>query len=127
MATTSLNGGITTSFTNTPQAGDDFISSTQTGLTEDNLGIRYLDVMANDLGGNAKTLWSIDNGVNNSGLMGSYIAADLLTQDTTRVEATSSDTSLHGAKIWITADGKVGYDASTLDAGFKAQLQALKE
>ncbi|WP_236845246.1 VCBS domain-containing protein [Bradyrhizobium diazoefficiens] len=48
--------------------------------------------------------------------MSGYSAADLLTQDTARVEATSSDTSLNGAKIWITADGKVGYDASALSA-----------
>ena len=31
----------------------------------------------------------------------------------------------NGAKIWITADGKVGYDACTLTDAFKAQLQAL--
>ncbi|WP_456784475.1 cadherin domain-containing protein [Bradyrhizobium sp. USDA 4516] len=82
--------------------------------------------MANDLGGNAKTLFSIDNGINNVGGMNGYVAADLLTQDTTRVESTSADTSLNGAKIWITSDGKVGYDASTLSASFKAQLDALQ-
>src|SRR5262249_26484552 len=114
-----------TSFTNTPQAVDDFFAASQTGLTEDLLSIVYLNVMANDLGGNAKTLWSIDNGVNNSGAMAGYIAGDLLTQDTARVETCSTDTSLHGAKIWITSDGKIGYDATCLDAAFKAQLQAL--
>src|SRR5436190_2933560 len=115
------NGGTTVSFTNTPQAKDDNF----TGLTEDSIGVFFLDVMGNDLGGNAKVLWSLDNGINNSGAMSGYIAGDLLTQDSGRVEATSSDTSLHGAKIWITSDGKVGYDASTLDPTFRAQLQCL--
>src|SRR5690242_19225833 len=109
----STGGGTTVSFSNTPQAKDDNFTSAQTGLTANNLLSVYLDVMANDLGGNAKSLWSVDNGVNNSGAMSGYIAADLLTQDTGRIESTSSDISFNGAKIWITADGKVGYDAST--------------
>ena len=63
MATQTTGGGSTTSFTNTPQAKDDVYS-----LTEDQLlasetlynGLTHtisLDVMANDLGGNAKTLF----------------------------------------------------------------------
>src|SRR5207247_6342728 len=44
-----------TSFNNTPQAGDDLFTSVMTGLTEDTLFIAYLAVMANDLGGAAKT------------------------------------------------------------------------
>ncbi|MER9307470.1 VCBS domain-containing protein, partial [Mesorhizobium sp. M0496] len=118
-------GGTTTSFSNTPQAGDDLFTSSFTGLTEDNLQTVILNVMANDLGGNAKTLWSVDNGINDTGAMSGYIAGDLLTQDLGRAEATSTDTSYNGAKIWITSDGKVGYDASTLSAAFKAQLQGL--
>src|SRR6185437_14487299 len=50
---------------------------------------------------------------------------DLLTQDTARAEATSGDTSLNGATIWITSSGQVGYDASTLTGAFKSQLQGL--
>lgn len=51
-----ISGGTTSSFTNTPQAtGDDFTSAL-TGITEDSATIFYLDVMANDLGGKAKTL-----------------------------------------------------------------------
>ena len=107
---TNTNGGTIVSFTNTPQAQDDNFASALTGLTEDSSAVVYLDVMANDLGGNAKSLWSVDNGVNNSGAMSGYIAGDLLVQDTVRIEATSSDTSLNGARIWITADGKVGYE-----------------
>ena len=126
MATQTTGGGSTTSFSNTPQAKDDVFTSGLTAagvsiaLTEDNLQPVVFDVMGNDLGGNAKTLFSIDNGINNSGAMSGYSAADLLTQDTARAEATSSDTSLNGAKIWITADGKVGYDASALSAQIAA-------
>src|SRR5207302_1706186 len=114
-------------FTNTPQAKDDIfttgvsvVSGTSITLTEDNLQAVIFDVMANDLGGNAKTLFSIDNGINNFGAMGGYSAADLLTQDTARAESTTTDTSLNGAKIWITADGKVGYDASALSTQIDA-------
>lgn len=122
---TNTNSGGQVSFTNAPQAKDDNFLSLQTGLTEDSIGIVYLDVMANDAGGNAKSLWSIDNGENNSGAMSGYITGDLLNQDTAGAEAVSSDTSVRGARIWITADGKVGYDASTLSASFKTQLQSL--
>ena len=100
-------GGTTVSFSNTPQAVDDNLTSATTGITEDTKSVFILDVMANDLGGNAKSLWSVDNGTNESGAMSGYEAADLLTQDTGRTEVLSTDTSLNGAKIWITADGKV--------------------
>jgi hypothetical protein len=122
---TNTSGGTTTSFSNTPQAGDDIYTSAQTGLIEDSTNIVYLSVMANDLGGNAKTLWSLDNDDSLSTATKIYAPADLLTQDTARTEALSTDTSLNGAKIWITSDGKVGYDSSTLFAAFKADLQAL--
>ncbi|RUU22958.1 MULTISPECIES: VCBS domain-containing protein [unclassified Mesorhizobium] len=111
-------GGTTTSFSNTPQAKDDL-------FTYDSFQSVFLNVMANDLGGNAKTLWSVDNGINNTGAMNGYTAADLLTQDLARTESPTSETSYNGAKIWITSDGLVGYDATTLSAAFKAQLQGL--
>ncbi|WP_395016013.1 beta strand repeat-containing protein [Dongia sp.] len=114
--------GNTVSFGNTPQAGDDFFSASKTGLTENTLGIVTLDVMGNDLGGNAKTLWSLDDSS-----AGAKSPTDLLTQDTARTEALSTDRSLNGAKIWITNDGKIGYDAACLSTGFKAQLDALGE
>src|SRR5258708_31057903 len=104
-------GGTVTSFSNTPQATDDLFPtgvSATTGasitLTEDNLQIVYFNVMANDLGGAAKTLFSLDDGLNSSGATSS---TDLLKQDTSRAESTLGDTSLKGAHIWITADGKV--------------------
>ncbi|HEX6706807.1 MAG TPA: cadherin domain-containing protein [Albitalea sp.] len=114
--------GNSTSFTNTPQAVDDFYTSAATGLTEDSLFISYLAVMANDLGGAAKTLFSLDNGTNSSGALS---PTDLLTQDIIRTEALTTDRSAQGARIWITADGKVGYDAATLSAAFQDQLQHL--
>ena len=49
--------GTVISFNNTPQAVDDLFTSSQTDLTENILKIVYLDVMADDLGGNAKTLF----------------------------------------------------------------------
>jgi VCBS repeat-containing protein len=114
--------GTTTSFNNTPQAGDDFFTSATTGLTEDYLSIITLAVMANDLGGAAKTLYSIDDGTNSIGVI---TPTDLLAQDIVRTEALSTDRSAHGARIWITDDGKVGYDASALSSSFKADLQHL--
>jgi VCBS repeat-containing protein len=111
-----------TSFMNTPQAGDDYFYAVTTGLTEDSLGMTFLAVMANDLGGNAKTLYSIDDGTNSVGVIS---PTDLLTQDVVRTEALSTDRSAHGASIWITSDGKVGYDAGSLSSAFKDQLQHL--
>ncbi|WDR98180.2 Ig-like domain-containing protein [Burkholderia ambifaria] len=71
--------------------------------------------MANDLGGAAKTLYSLDSGTETTV---SLEQAALLTQDTVRAESVSTDFSAHGAHIWITSDGKVGYDASHLDASW---------
>ncbi|MGO4158744.1 Ig-like domain repeat protein, partial [Cupriavidus sp. YAF13] len=104
--------GTSTSISNTPQATDDVFTAAMTGLTDNSLGTVYLSVMANDLGGAAKTLYSIDAG--NETTIALEQAA-LLTQDTARTEALSTDHSDRGAHIWITSDGKVGYDARTLD------------
>src|SRR5438874_1278636 len=99
-----ITNGIVVAFGNTPQANNDSFN----GVTEDS-HIVILDVMANDLGGNAKTLWSLDDGTSAGGIR----PVDLLIQDTTRTEALSSDRSALGATIWITSDGKVGYDISS--------------
>ncbi|MGF6455313.1 beta strand repeat-containing protein [Pseudomonas frederiksbergensis] len=128
--TTTTSDGTVTSLSNTPQAQDDIftagvIGTSTAAITEDLLGVVYLDVMSNDLGGSAKTLWSLDDATSLSTATKIYAPADLLIQDTGRIEATSTDTSFNGAKIWITSDGKVGYDAATLSTAFKAQLQAL--
>src|SRR2546430_4341612 len=71
MATQTTGGGSTTSFSNTPQAVDDSYSWTEDQLIALSLyngatNTISLDVMSNDLGGNAKTLWSIDDGNGNT-------------------------------------------------------------
>nr|WP_276540315.1 VCBS domain-containing protein [Bradyrhizobium elkanii] len=83
--------------------------------------------MANDLGGAAKSLWSVDNDVSVSvtSSNGNYAPADLLAKDTVYSttlagDAGTSDTSLLGAKIWINSDGTIGYDAASISV----QLQA---
>ena len=53
-----------TAFTKTPQAGDD---SFVFGEDQIVANIITLDVMSNDLGGNAKQLWSLDDGVDANG------------------------------------------------------------
>ncbi|WP_256253574.1 beta strand repeat-containing protein [Burkholderia ubonensis] len=113
MATTS--NGTAVSISNTPQATNDVFTSAQTGLTDNTLTTVYLNVMANDLGGAAKTLYSLDSGTE---VTVALEQTALLTQDTARAEAVSADYSAHGAHIWITSDGKVGYDASHLDASW---------
>src|SRR5690349_16297582 len=118
MATSqNTSGGTTTSFGNTPQAVDDTFTFSANLATP----ILSLNVMANDLGGNAKSMWSIDNDVSAPAptANGNYAPADLLTKDTVYTSTAlgdvySPDTSLLGAKIWINSDGTIGYDASHL-------------
>src|SRR5258708_591728 len=65
MATQTTGGGSTTSFTKTPQAVDDTYTSNEDQLIASGFlsgNIITLNVMANDLAANAKTLFSIDNG-----------------------------------------------------------------
>jgi VCBS repeat-containing protein len=120
MAAATLPKGITISFSNTPQANADLFTAAVTRLTEDNFGAGpiILDVMANDLGGNAKSLYSLDDGVGSGGPNG-----DLLVQDAVG----AANLSAHGATIKITADGKISYDATTLDASFRSDLQLLSQ
>jgi VCBS repeat-containing protein len=100
----------TTSVNFTPQANCDTYYK-----EEDFYGTAYFDVMLNDLGGNAKILWSVDDGTGGT--------TELITSDIGVVEA-ASNVSANGAKIWI-ANGKVAYDSTTLSAPFKDDLQAL--
>ncbi|WP_436083149.1 VCBS domain-containing protein, partial [Pararhizobium sp. LjRoot235] len=67
MATQTTGGGSTTSFNNTPQAQGDVYEWTEEQLLASSLynvdtHTITLDVTSNDLGGKAKTLWSIDDG-----------------------------------------------------------------
>jgi VCBS repeat-containing protein len=125
MATTVVNtsGGTTVSFGNTPQASDDLFTAAQSGLSDASLGTVLLDVLADDGGGKAKSLWSLDDGTSAAAptTNGNYSPTDLLTKDTVG----AANLSENGATIKITAEGKVSYDASTLSDDFKSDLQHL--
>src|SRR4029078_12569032 len=68
MATQTTGGGSTTSFTNTPQAKDDTYTYLEELLKANSTlynaatNTIFLDVMSNDLGGNAKTVFSVADG-----------------------------------------------------------------
>jgi large repetitive protein len=99
--------GIKVSFSNTPQAEDD--AFTNAGITEDSTGVFLLDVMANDAGGNGKSLYSLHaTGDQNA----------LLSKD----DVGAINLSALGAKVWITSDGKVAYQ---LTPEAMAKLQSL--
>lgn len=120
MATTTKSStGVSVSFGNTPQAKDDTVTATYIGTNADSNGIIYLDVMANDLGGNAKTLYSLDDAVSPDATAKIHAPADLLVQDAVGV----ANNSKCGADISITADGKVAYNMDT-DA-FRHEFQSL--
>lgn len=79
-----------TSFTKTPQAGDDSYSYTEDEAAAIAVGnVISLDVMSNDLGGNAKQLFSINDGNGNA------LASDaeLLTKD-----------AVNGVSAWETTE-----------------------
>ncbi|WP_439366402.1 VCBS domain-containing protein [Bradyrhizobium sp. DASA03005] len=121
MATQTTGGGSTVSFGNTPQANSDIFS-----FTEEASDILILNVLANDLGGAAKTLFSLDDGTSASASTKSYAPADLLVKDVAYSSdaagmAGTRDRSALGARIWIESDGTVHYDKGDINA----QLQAL--
>ncbi|WP_208605626.1 VCBS domain-containing protein, partial [Rhizobium aegyptiacum] len=91
MGTQSSGGGSTTSFTNTPQATDDSYIWTEDLLLSLQLynaatKTITLDVMSNDLGGNAKSLFSVDDGDGNP--------------ITTDYELLAKDVGANGASAW---------------------------
>ena len=110
----SNNNGTTTSFSKTPQAKTDVF-----GWTEDALlsvlafnsltDILSLDVMANDLGGNAKSLYSVDDGTN-------YLA-DLL----------QADTQTNGVSAWEAIGGgdTIRIDKGKVDVNLSHSIFAL--
>jgi VCBS repeat-containing protein len=108
-STTTLSSGITTtSMFNTPQAVDDNYY-----ITEDqSLSLIFcIDVMANDSGGNAKTLFAITEGSESQVTVNSAEWSDLITRDAVNVyEATEA-----GAQAMI-KDGKIIYNASNISA-----------
>ncbi|MFL6754938.1 MAG: VCBS domain-containing protein, partial [Sphingomicrobium sp.] len=114
MATQTTGGGSTTSLSNTPQANGDIYYK-----SEADLGVYCFDVMSNDLGGNAKILWSLDDSATDAAG-----ALDLIQSDTSATAVTTTDTSAAGAKIWIES-GKVRYDANSLPLAMKNAIDAL--
>lgn len=102
------DGGTAVSIANTPQAKDDHfvLDLSQPSLT--------FDLLGNDSGGKAKSLWSIDKGSSYQNLMGG--------DDDAVVES-----STNGASISINADDTVNYDTSSLDASFLDTLSSLTE
>ncbi|PZV33107.1 VCBS domain-containing protein [Mesorhizobium kowhaii] len=125
MATSQIAGagGTTTSFSNTPQAGDDLFL-----FSEDATGVLILNVMANDQGGAAKLLYSIDDGTSASTSTKIAAPTDLLARDATYSTNSlglvgTTDTSALGARIWIGTDGAIHYNKVDIDA----QVQALAE
>lgn len=118
-------GGTETSFTKTPQARDDLLGSAGSSQLDYNGALYLLDVMANDLGGNAKALWSVDDGINQSGAMSGHEAGDLLSQDQPGVTGLAANVSRLGAALHITADGKVAYDSASISGQAAADLTAL--
>jgi hypothetical protein len=110
------------SLSNTPQAGDDSYSFMEDELLASGLlsgNILTFDVMANDRGGKAKTLFSIDDGNGHT----SWTDYDLVTADSNGVwESTSS-----GNQIRI-YDGLIQFDFSTALAAFgAADVQSLAD
>ncbi len=110
-------GGTTTSFSNTPQAADDvFTENNSTQLNDTTL---QLDVMANDLGGAAKSLYSIDDGV----------SASTSTKVAAPVDLTQADTLTGGVSAWESIyDGtdvvaKIRIDNGKVDIDLAGYLQ----
>ncbi|RWB67747.1 VCBS domain-containing protein [Mesorhizobium sp.] len=129
MATTTISGagGTTTSFSNTPQAQGDVFNYTEDNVVIVNAAqsIILLDVMANDLGGNAKTLFSVDDGISASTATKQYAPIDLTTQDVQATGISNWESIGGGVSIRIN-NGKVEMDLSQylLSHGFTS-LQAL--
>src|SRR5262245_22917593 len=110
-----IKNGIIVSFSNTPQAQDDVYTFTEDGLFSsiyfNNLTdvLSYLNVMANDLGGNAKTLYSVDDGV---AYLSDLLQADALTS---------------GVSVWEAIGGgdKIRIDNGKIDIDLNASITAL--
>ena len=111
--TTVTNTGIVNSFALTSQAKDDLFALALTDTTKD-YGSVILDVMGNDLGGEGKTLWSLDDGISEGGSR----PVDLLARDAVGAVQYSA----RGAVIAITVDGKVSYTMTPIGA---ANFQSL--
>ncbi|HKX92263.1 MAG TPA: VCBS domain-containing protein, partial [Sphingomicrobium sp.] len=112
-STTPDSGGTATSFSNTPQAQDDYYAYLEDLLRSNSTlynsltNTIYLDVMSNDLGGKAKTLFSIEDGDGNP------ITADyeLLAKDVNAAGCSPWEATLNGNWVRIN-NGKIEYRIS---------------
>ncbi|RWB71506.1 MAG: adhesin [Mesorhizobium sp.] len=118
-------GGTTVSFSNTPQAKDDAFY-----FSEDSTGVLILNVLANDLGGAAKLLYSVDNSISASTATKTPAPSDLLIRDTTYSSTNDSaglagttDTSFLGARIWIASDGTIHYNTADINTLLQSLAQ----
>ncbi|TPJ40586.1 VCBS domain-containing protein, partial [Mesorhizobium sp. B2-6-5] len=120
-------GGTTASFSNTPQAKDDIFNYTEDTvvLASGSQTIIVLDVMANDQGGNAKSLFSVDDGISASTATKQYAPIDLTTQDVQATGVSAWESIGGGVSIRIN-NGKVEMDLTGYLAahGFSS-LQAM--
>src|ERR1051325_2638790 len=119
MTTTASN---TNQLTNTPQAADDYYGWTEdqllaSGLLNTNTNFVRLDVMSNDLGGNAKKLWSIDDGNGNTNIA-DY---DLVQSDMQGVWESASINNLGVTDKITISNGAVLLDLSASLAHFGAK------
>jgi VCBS repeat-containing protein len=105
----SLPKGIRVSVNNTPQAQDDFWE-----LNEDGSTTQYLDVLANDLGGESKVLWSV------------YQDEELTPENEQLTQSAVGEwVELEsGAKVRITSDGRIEYDYTAINTSL---IQSLGE
>ncbi|WP_217578042.1 VCBS domain-containing protein [Mesorhizobium sp. GbtcB19] len=120
-------GGTTVSFSNTPQAKDDVFNLTEDTavLASGSQTIIVLDVMANDSGGNAKSLFSVDDGVSASTATKVYAPIDLTTQDVQANGVSAWESIGNGVSIRIN-NGKIEMDLTGyLAAHGYSNLQAL--
>ncbi|RWL07381.1 VCBS domain-containing protein [Mesorhizobium sp.] len=120
-------GGTTTSFSNTPQAKDDVFNYTEDTVVVISAAqsIILLDVMANDLGGAAKTLYSVDDGTSASTATKQYAPIDLTTQDVQATGISAWESIGGGVSVRIN-NGKIEMDLSQyLQLHGFSSLQAL--
>src|SRR5258706_8616146 len=119
-----ITNGIQTSFSNTPQAKDDIYGWTEDELLSSGLlhgSIITLNVMSTDLGGNAKALFSIDDGNGHTNIT-DY---DLLTVDGLINGISAWELTAAGNRVRID-NGKIDFDiANYLTAHGVASVEAL--
>src|SRR5438067_1600275 len=118
MTTTTSN---TNQLTNTPQAGDDYYGWTEdqllaSTLLASNTNVVRMEVMANDLGGSAKKLWSIDDGNGNT----SVADYDLVKSDMQGVWENAAVNNLGVADQITISNGAILLDLSKSLAYFGA-------